>query len=135
MRHGPIEPDDIIPPGAEVEALRRRLKKLRRLAWMLNGAFRIPGIRFRFGLDTFLMALPGGGDAIQALLSLYIVWEARRMGIATPVLGQMLRNVAIEAGVGLLPVLGDVFGTVFKADLRNIALIEDWLRTRPFPQR
>ena len=110
--------------------LARRLDRLRRLAWLLNGAFRLPGIRTRFGVDTLLDLVPGGGDAVQLSLSLYIVWEAWRLGVSRSVLRRMMLNVAIEASIGLVPVAGDLFDTVFKADLRNMALIDAELRRR-----
>ncbi|WP_029605746.1 DUF4112 domain-containing protein [Kozakia baliensis] len=127
MQHGSIYPDEILPPGAEMAAFRRRLERIRKLAWWLNGAFRIPGIRTRFGLDTFLTLIPGGGDAVQAIISLYIVWEAHRMGVPKSIIRKMLVNVGIEAAVGVVPIAGDLFDTVFKADLRNIALIDTYL--------
>lgn len=107
-----------------VTELRRRLDRIRRLAWLLNSAARIPGLRLRAGLDTVLGLLPGGGALIGTVLSLYIVWEGRRMGVDRQTVQRMLGNVAIEAVVGLVPLAGDLFDTVFKADLRNIALIE-----------
>lgn len=110
--------------------LARRLDRLRRLAWLLNGAFRLPGIRTRFGVDTLLDLVPGGGDAVQLALSLYIVWEAWRLGVSRSILRRMMLNVAIEASIGLVPIAGDVFDTVFKADLRNMALIDAELRRR-----
>lgn len=113
-----------ISPPMSVAELRRRLDRIRRLAWLLNSAARIPGLRLRAGLDTVLGLLPGGGALIGTALSLYIVWEGRRMGVGRQTVQRMLGNVAIEAVVGLVPLAGDLFDTVFKADLRNIALIE-----------
>ncbi|WP_050801399.1 DUF4112 domain-containing protein [Gluconobacter morbifer] len=109
---------------ADIQDLRRRLERIRRLAWLLNSAARIPGLRLRAGLDTLLGLLPGGGDLIGAFLSLYIVWEGYRMGVDRATVRKMVMNVAIELAVGIVPLLGDAFDTVFKADLRNIALIE-----------
>jgi len=130
MSARPIEPDEILLPGDAARRVAERVARLRRLAWWLNGAFRLPGIRTRFGVDTFLNLVPGGGDAVQAALSLYIVWEARRLGVRPAILKRMLGNVAIEAVVGVVPILGDLFDTVFKADLRNIALMEAELGRR-----
>ena len=101
-----------------------RLEKLRRFAWVMNAAVRIPGLRLRAGLDTVLGLIPGGGLAVGTLLSLYIVWEGHRMGMGSRTVRRMLLNVGIEAVIGLIPLLGDLFDTVFKADLRNVALIE-----------
>ena len=97
---------------------------MRRLAWMLDGAVLLPGTRFRFGLNSVIGLVPVGGDVVLAGLSLLIVWEARRLGVPGPVLARMVANVGIEAAGGALPLVGDAFDMVFKANLRNIALIE-----------
>lgn len=105
-----------------------RLARLRRLAWLLDGAMRVPFTRFRFGLNSVLGLAPWAGDTVLALFSLYIVHEAWAMGVPRPVLARMLGNVAIEAAGGAVPVLGDLFDVAFKANLRNLALIERHLR-------
>jgi len=101
-----------------------RLKKLRRLAWLIDGAFGLPGTKFRFGLNSIIGLLPVGGDAVLAGLSLYIVYEAARLGVPRPQLARMLGNVALEFVGGSIPVLGDIFDMALKANLRNLALIE-----------
>ena len=101
-----------------------RLKRLRRLAWFLDAAFALPFTRFRFGMNGIAGLAPAVGDALIALISLYIVNEARLMGVPKPVLARMVRNVAIEAIGGAVPVVGDLFDVAFKANLRNLALIE-----------
>ena len=116
---------------SSTEDLMQRLEKLRRLAWILNAAVRIPGLRLRAGADTILGLVPGG-LAFGTLLSLYIVWEGHRMGVGRRIVRKMLLNVGIEAAVGVVPLLGDVFDTVFKADLRNVALIEEVLARTAF---
>lgn len=115
--------------GMDAEAA-RRLTWLRRVAWLLDGAARLPGTRFRFGLNGLIGLVPGGGDAVLAALSLAIVWQARRLGVPRPVLARMLANVGIEFVGGLLPIAGDVFDMAFKANLRNLDLIESHLRAR-----
>ncbi len=107
-----------------------RLGRLRRLAWLLDGAMRIPFTRFRFGLNGVLGLAPGVGDAVLTLFSLYIVYEAHAMGLPRGVLARMLGNVALEAAGGAVPILGDVFDMAFKANLRNLALIESHLGSR-----
>lgn len=102
-----------------------RLKRLRRLAWVLDAAFVVPFTRFRFGLNGLIGLAPAVGDATMAVVSLYIVNEARLLGVPAPVLARMIRNVAIEAIGGAVPVVGDLFDVAFKANLRNLALIED----------
>ena len=104
-----------------------RLKRIKRITWAVDGAFRIPGTRFRFGLNSLLGLTPGAGDALLAAVSLYIVNEARKLGLPREAVGRMLLNVGIETVAGSVPVLGDLFDMGFKANLRNVALIEEHL--------
>lgn len=107
-----------------------RLARLRRIAWLLDAQFVLPGTRFRFGIDPLIGLMPGVGDTLLGLVSLYIVNEARSMGVPAPLLARMLGNVAIEVIGGSVPLVGDLFDAAFKANLRNLALIEDWARGR-----
>ena len=102
-------------------ALRRRLA---RIAWLLDNSIPVPGTRFRIGLDAILGLIPGAGDAIGVLLSSYIVREAARAGVPRVVLAHMAWNVAVEGVVGLIPLIGDVFDAAWKANARNVALLE-----------
>lgn len=102
----------------------RRLSRIKRLAWMLDAAVRLPGTRFRFGLNALAGLTPVAGDAAMTAISLYIVYEAYRLGVPTGKIVRMLGNVGIEAMAGSVPVLGDAFDATFKANLRNIALID-----------
>ena len=97
---------------------------------MIDGAFGLPGTRFRFGLNSVVGLLPVGGDAVLGAISLYIVYEASRLGVPGRVLARMLGNVAVEVVGGSVPVLGDLFDMALKANLRNIAIIERHLGTR-----
>jgi hypothetical protein len=107
-----------------------RLKRLAHLAWLIDGAFVLPGTRFRFGLNSIIGLLPGGGDAVLGVISIYIIFEAAQLGVPPPVLGRMAANVALEVVAGSVPVLGDLFDMALKANLRNIALIEQHLGVR-----
>ena len=111
--------------GGEMIDLQHRLGRLRRLAWLLDGAARIPGTRFRFGLNSLIGLAPGLGDTVLAGISLWIVWEARALGVPSHKLARMLGNVGIEAAMGLVPLLGDAMDVVFKANLRNLAIVEE----------
>ena len=101
-----------------------RLKRLRRLAWLIDGVFSLPGTRFRFGLNSIVGLVPVGGDAILGAISLYIVYEAAQLGVPAPLLARMVGNVALEVFGGSVPVLGDLFDMALKANLRNLAIIE-----------
>lgn len=97
------------------------------IAHLLDQAFRVPGTRWRFGLDALLGLVPGVGDVITALIGAYGVWIARQLGAPASVQGRMLLNLAIDAVVGAIPLLGDLFDFAFKAHVRNRVLLEKWL--------
>ena len=105
-----------------------RLTRLRRMAWLIDAAFKLPGTRFRFGLNSVIGLLPVGGDAILGLLSLYIIYEAARLGVPKPKLARMAANVGIEVVGGSVPIIGDLFDMALKANLRNLKVIEDHMR-------
>ncbi|RZV58832.1 MAG: DUF4112 domain-containing protein [Pseudomonadales bacterium] len=97
-------------------------KRLEYLAWLLDSSIRLPG-GFRIGFDGILGLLPGIGDALSAGLSSYIVVEAVRLNVPGLVLLRMLLNIALELFVGIVPIVGDLFDFGFKANERNIRLI------------
>jgi hypothetical protein len=99
------------------------LLRLRRLATLLDTAIRLPG-GIRVGADAIIGLAPGIGDAITTVLAAYIVAEAWRLGVPKRVVLRMAANVAIDGLVGAVPVLGDIFDVAFKANIRNVALLE-----------
>src|SRR5918999_2546085 len=105
----------------DVDAARRRLA---RLAWLLDNSIPLPGTRFRIGIDAIIGLVPGLGDLLGVLLSSYIVREAARLGAPPSVLTRMAFNVAPEGLVGLVPVVGDVFDAAWKANQRNLVLLD-----------
>jgi len=99
---------------------------MRDLARVLDEAIRIPGTNIRIGLDALLGLLPAGGDVAGGLFSGLIILQAARSGAPTPVLGRMLANVAIDMVVGTIPLIGDVFDVAWRANSRNVRLLESW---------
>ena len=97
---------------------------------MLDEAIRIPGTNIRIGLDALLGLLPGGGDVAGGLLSGLIILQAARDGAPATVLGRMLGNVALDVVAGAVPLLGDIFDVAWRANSRNIRLLQSW-RERP----
>ncbi|MFT8309311.1 DUF4112 domain-containing protein [Acetobacter malorum] len=108
------------------EDIAHRLRRVRRLAWILDAAFRLPGTRFRVGVDAIVGLLPVGGSVVMGLVSLYIVWEAWRLRAPTSLLARMVGNVLLETAVDTVPIAGDLFDAAFKANLRNVALLEQY---------
>jgi hypothetical protein len=106
---------------------RAALRRCRSVARLLDDSVRIPGTKRRVGLDSLLGLLPVGGDAIGAVLSLYLVVEARRMGAPPGLIARMLVNVLVDFLGGVVPVVGDVFDAVWKANQRNLALLEEYV--------
>lgn len=104
------------------------------LVRLFDEVFRIPGTKWRFGLDSILGLIPGVGDAAGALVGMYGLMIARQLGAPTSVQGRMLMNIAIDAVVGVIPFVGDLFDFAFKAHVRNRVLLEQWLQ-RPAPVR
>jgi hypothetical protein len=87
----------------------------------------IPGTAWRIGLDPLIGLVPGVGDALGAVASLYVVVLALRAGAPASVAGRMVANLLVDAVVGAVPLLGDVFDAGFKANVRNVALFEAWV--------
>jgi hypothetical protein len=101
-----------------------KIQRLRRLAWLIDAAGRVPGTRFRFGLNSVIGLAPGAGDALLTLISLYFVYEAVQLGLPRRKIRRMVCNVAIETLLGTIPLLGDLFDVAWKANLRNVAIID-----------
>jgi len=110
--------------GAEEHAARERL---RQFAWLLDSSIRIPGTRFTIGLDALIGLFPFIGDIIGVLLSAFILAEAARLGAPRSVLLRMAANLGTEGVVGIIPFAGDVFDAAFKANQRNVRLLEAWM--------
>jgi hypothetical protein len=102
----------------------QRVGRLRQVGYLLDDAIPIPGTSLRFGIDSVIGLVPGLGDLVGGALSLYILFESARMGVPRSVLARMGWNVAIDTLVGEVPLLGDLFDAGFKANMRNLALLE-----------
>lgn len=106
------------------------LRRVERLAWLLDNAIVIPGIGRRIGIDALLGIVPVVGDVATSALGGWIVYEAWRLGAPLPLIARMLGNLAIDTGIGAIPIAGDVFDAAWKANQRNAVLLRDWLATR-----
>lgn len=103
---------------------RNRLARLRRLSWWLDEGIRVPGTRFRIGLDPVLGLVPGLGDTAGALMSAAILVEAVRHKVPRLTLVRMAVNVILDTSVGSIPLVGDIFDAVWKSNTRNLQLLE-----------
>ena len=106
------------------EADARTLAALRKWSVLLDSAFRVPGTNLTFGLDPILGLLPGIGDLTTPFFAAVLLLHAVRLRLPKVVQLRMLMNAAIDFGIGLLPVVGDLFDFGWKANVRNLALLE-----------
>jgi hypothetical protein len=102
----------------------RGLKNLNALAKLMDAQFRIPGTDIRFGVDGVIGLIPGVGDFVSFLISSYLVSVAVNKGASGFVLARMVFNIVLDALVGAVPVLGDIFDVAFKANQRNMKLLQ-----------
>ena len=107
--------------------LRARLERLDWLANLLDTALIIPGTSIRFGADAIVGLAPGIGDAITSAISCWIVYEAHQLGAPRHLIARMLGNVAIDGFVGAVPIAGDLFDVLWRANRRNVRLLRDHL--------
>lgn len=102
----------------------KKLEEVRSLSRLLDSKFRLPGTQFSFGIDPIIGLIPGIGDLIGFGLSGYIVLKARRLGASGMVMVRMLLNIAIDMIIGAIPLLGSIFDFAFKANNKNVKLLE-----------
>ena len=100
-----------------------RLNRVRKLAHLLDSSFGLPGTSVRFGLDSLLGLIPGVGDIAGALLSGYIVYEGLRLRAPKRLLMRMIGNIAVDSAIGAIPIAGDLFDVAWKANRRNLRLL------------
>jgi hypothetical protein len=101
------------------------LARLKRIARLMDSALIIPGTRIRFGADSALGLIPGAGDMIGLGISAFALMEAWRLGAPPRLMARMIGNVAIDTGIGAIPIAGDIFDVLFKSNTRNLKLLLD----------
>src|SRR5262245_17151750 len=106
------------------ERNQRSLDGLRRLARLFDAQFRVPGTDIRFGIDPLIGLVPGIGDLASRLLTIGILWHAAALRVPKVVLLRMVLNSLIDALVGALPVVGDLFDFAWRSSEWNMALLE-----------
>jgi Domain of unknown function (DUF4112) len=121
---------DVIPRAherASPEYL-RLFAHLDRTATLLDGRYCLPFTRIRFGWDVIVGLLPVAGDLMTAAVSLYLVRCARKLGADRPLAARMLLNVAVDALIGAIPIIGTIFDVFFRANERNLLLLIDHIQ-------
>lgn len=108
----------------DVESVQMKVARVKRLAKLMDSAFRIPGTSRKFGLDSLLGLIPGVGDVATTAVSGIIVQEAVRLGVRKRVLAKMVWNIVVDAAVGSIPLVGDIFDFAFKSNTKNVAMLE-----------
>ena len=104
---------------------KRGLREIEFLAKLMDSRFRVPGTDIRFGLDAIIGLIPVAGDLSTLAVSGYMVLILARNGASGFLLARMVLNVLIDTVVGMIPFLGDVFDVAFKANMRNLRLMQE----------
>lgn len=107
---------------------RRHLERARAIARLLDNALPIPGTGRRIGLDPLLGLVPGLGDVVGAVASIYVILAGSQLGVSRAVLARMVLNVGIDTVLGAVPLLGDLFDAGWKSNARNVAMLERHLQ-------
>lgn len=109
----------------------RRLRRLERLAYMLDSRFAIPGLGWRFGLDGLIGLIPGIGDVASTAIGAYIVAEAVRFDVPPGKIARMIGNLAADGILASVPLVGDIFDFAFKAHRKNVYILLEHLGRTP----
>jgi Domain of unknown function (DUF4112) len=105
-----------------------QLARLRSISDLWDRAFGIPGTKWRVGLESLVGLLPVGGDVVGLGISIYILWQVVQFNLPKTILVRMVVNIAIDALVGSVPILGDLFDVTWKANTKNVNLLESHLQ-------
>lgn len=104
----------------------KALLKAQKLANLLDTAIKLPFFPIKIGLDSIVGLIPGAGDAIMLFVSLRIVWLGKSLGMPKALVAQMVKNSAIDFGLGFIPVVGDIVDVFYKANQKNVRIMERW---------
>src|SRR5690349_16548741 len=109
-----------LPLGRDPVSALRRIEAMEHL---LERSLTIPGINRKVGLDAVAGLVPVVGDIVAGILGAYIVWEASNLGLPKWKLWRMAGNIAIDTGLGAIPLVGDVFDVMFRSNTRNLKIV------------
>ena len=105
------------------------------LARLMDSAVAIPGTNVRIGLDAAIGVVPVIGDLVSQAISSYIIWEARQLGVSNLTLARMIGNTALDTVIGMVPFAGDAFDVMFRANMKNLALLKGHIEKRGYAGR
>ena len=100
------------------------LRRLRQISHLLDNAIPIPGTKYRIGLDPILGLIPGGGDLVGSIFAGYVVFKSAQMGVPQETLVKMAANIVFDTVAGTVPVAGDLLDVAWKANVKNIELLD-----------
>lgn len=115
-----------ITPGGPEESVAR----LEAVGRLMDGAFVLPGTNIRLGLDAIIGLVPVAGDVISGLVSSYLIWEARQLGAPRWLIARMMANTFLDTTLGVIPLVGDAFDLMFRANMKNMALLRRHMEKR-----
>ncbi len=113
----------------------QRIARIEAIAKLLDVAFVMPGTNIRYGIDGLIGLIPIVGDIVTTAISLWLVREAKAIGAPWHVTSRMLANVAVDGVVGLVPIAGDAFDVMFRANVRNVRMLQRWLEKQEQKKR
>ena len=108
-----------------IELNEEKLLRLKLLSERLDNSIKIPGTNQKIGIDAILGLIPILGDFIGVIFSTYIMYSGIKMGVSSKIVKKMAINIAIEFILGSIPIIGDIFDALWKANKRNVELIEE----------
>ena len=110
-----------LPMGTDALSVRRRIEGMEKL---LENSFTIPGVNYRVGLDSIAGLVPVVGDLVTAAMGMWLVWEAKNLGMPKWKLIRMTGNVAVDTAIGAIPVVGDAVDFFFRSNTRNLKIVK-----------
>ena len=110
-----------LPLGADAASIRRRIEGMEKL---LENSFTVPGVNYKIGLDAIVGLVPVVGDFVTAAMGMWLVWEAKNLGLPKWKLWRMTGNVALDTAVGSIPVVGDAADFLFRSNSRNLKIVK-----------
>lgn len=104
----------------DVEAAYQRIAYVSRL---MDSLVAIPGTRVRLGADALIGLVPVVGDLVSQVISTYLIWEARQLGVSRLTTARMIGNMLVDTIIGAIPLVGDAFDIAFRANMKNLRLL------------